>query len=215
MSVKIKICGITNKEDAVWAVNYGADILGLNFWKESPRYVTLATAGKWVSQLPPFVPLYGVFVNADQNEIVKTVEHLKLKGVQLHGDESAAFVAALRIALEGSGLPVKIIKAIRMENEASLNVLTDYKDSVDYFLLDSFVKDQPGGTGTRFNWDLAIKAKEIGKPIFLAGGLAPENVKEAVKKVDPYAVDVASGVEKSPKRKDPDKIRDFINNAKK
>lgn len=215
MTVKVKICGITNKEDAVWAVNYGADFIGLNFWKESSRHVTATTAAKWTVQLPPFVPLYGVFVNADQNEIVKTVEHMKLKGIQLHGDESASSVAALRVALEGSGLPVKIIKAIRMQNEESLKVLSEYRDLVDYFLLDSFVQDQPGGTGTRFNWDLAIKAKEIGKPIFLAGGLAPDNVKEAVKKVGPFAVDVASGVEKSPKRKDPDKIRDFINNAKK
>jgi phosphoribosylanthranilate isomerase len=215
MSVKVKICGLTNKEDAVWAVNYGADYLGINFSKESPRHVSSASASKWVSQLPPFANVIGVFVNADQNEIVKTVEHLKLKGIQLHGDESPAAVAALRIALEGSGLPVKIIKAIRMQNEESVNAMADFKDSVDYFLLDSFVQDQPGGTGTRFNWELAVKAKDFGKPIFLAGGLNPDNVKEGVKKVGPYAVDVASGVEKSPKRKDSDKIRDFITNAKK
>lgn len=215
MTVKAKICGITNKEDAIWAVNYGADFLGLNFWKDSPRHVSLVSASKWVPELPPFASVYGVFVNADQNEIIKTVERLKLKGIQLHGEESPSAVAALRIALEGSGLPVKIMKAIRVQDEASLATMAEYVDSVDYFLLDSFVQDQMGGTGTQFNWDLAVKAKELGKPIFLAGGLNAGNVRDAVKKVDPFAVDVASGVEKSPKRKDPDKIRDFISNAKK
>lgn len=215
MSVKVKICGLTNKEDAVWALNYGADYLGINFWKESPRYVSLTTASKWVSQLPSFAQTFGVFVNADQNDIVKTVGQLHLKGVQLHGDEPASFVAALRIALEGSGLNPKIMKAIRMQDESSLSVLSDYLDCCDYLLVDSFVQDQPGGTGTRFNWDLAVEAKSKGKPLFLAGGLHPENVKEAVKKVEPYAVDVASGVEKSPKRKDPEKLKIFITNAKK
>jgi phosphoribosylanthranilate isomerase len=213
--MKIKICGVTNKEDAVWAINYGADFIGLNFWKESPRHISLASASSWVSQLPSFASVVGVFVNADHDEIVHTVQKLNLKGVQLHGDETPAFINALRVSLDGSGHKVFIIKAFRMKDDASLQDLEAYKDAVDYFLLDSYQPDLVGGTGTRFNWELAVKAKEFGKPVFLAGGLAPENVKEAVKKVSPFAVDVASGVEKSPKRKDPKKIQEFVTNAKK
>lgn len=215
MTVKVKICGLTNKEDAVWALNYGADYLGLNLWKESPRHVSLASAEKWVSHLPPFSFLFGVFVDAGQEEILKAVQKLNLKGIQLHGTESPAEVAALRIGVEGLGRSLSIMKAIRVQSEESLQVLSDYADNVDYFLLDSWVPEKMGGTGTRFNWDLAVKAKEIGKPIFLAGGLAPDNVREAIKKVSPFAVDVASGVEKSPKRKDLDKLKEFISNAKK
>lgn len=213
--MKVKICGITNKEDAVWALNYGADYIGLNFWKDSKRHLSLKAAETWVPSLPGFTNLIGIFVNAPQDEIVKTVQKLNLKGVQLHGDESPADVAALKIVLEGMGRTVTIIKAIRMKGEETLAELGAYKDSVDYFLLDAYSPDELGGTGHRFNWDLAVKAKEIGKPIFLAGGLNPENIAEAVKKVGPFAVDVASGVEKSPKRKDPDKIKDFITKAKK
>ena len=212
--MKVKICGITNKEDAVWALNYGADYIGLNLWKESKRHVAAASAAAWTAQLPGFATLVGVFVDADQNEIVHAVQKLNLKGVQLHGDESPATVAALRLALEGMGRTVFIVKAFRIENEESLASLADYKDTVDYFLLDSFHPDEMGGTGGRFDWNLALRAKELGKPIFLAGGLTPENVKEAIKKVAPMAVDVASGVEKSPKKKDPEKMKEFIRNAK-
>jgi phosphoribosylanthranilate isomerase len=212
--MKVKICGITNKEDAVWAINYGAEYLGINFWKESPRHVSLATAQKWVTQLPAFASLVGVFVDSEADEVVNTVLKLNLKGIQLHGEESPEMLAGVRISLEGAGHKVFLMKAVRVHDESSLAVLNDFKDVVDFFLLDSYVLDQMGGTGARFNWELAVKAKEFGKPIFLAGGLTPENVREAVKKVSPYAVDVASGVEKSPKRKDPDKIKEFIQNAK-
>ena len=213
--MKVKICGLTGKEDAIWAINYGADLLGVNFYKESPRHVSLASAEKWVSALPSFASVIGVFVNAEEKEIVKHVSRLKLKGVQLHGDESPEMVASLKGALNAAGLNAYIIKAIRVKDEESLSLLSAYQPSVEYFLLDAFVEGETGGTGTRFNWDLALKARESGTPIFLTGGLTPENVKEAVKKVMPFAVDVASGVEKSPRKKDQDKIKNFIDHAKK
>ncbi|MCB4755601.1 MAG: phosphoribosylanthranilate isomerase [Elusimicrobia bacterium] len=212
--MKVKICGITNKEDATWAINYGADFIGLNFYKDSPRHISLSNAVAWVPQLPSFTTAVGIFVNADKDEIVKTVDKLNLKGIQLHGDESPEFIQSVRVALEGQGRSVFIIKAFHISDESTLNNIPFFAEVVDYFLLDSKVDDTPGGTGVRFNWDLAVKVKEMGKPVFLAGGLTPENVKEAVKKVAPFAVDVASGVEKSPKRKDPQKLQDFINNAK-
>jgi phosphoribosylanthranilate isomerase len=213
--MKTKICGVTNKEDAIWAINYGADYVGLNFFKESPRHVTAGTAAKWVSEVPPFANLVGVFVDAPLKEIVDTVVKLKLKGVQLHGSESPAMLNDLRQTLSGMGVKVFIVKAFRVQDESSLSALGDYQGAADYFLLDAHSADAMGGTGMTFNWDLALKAKDIGTPIFLAGGLTPENVKDAVKKVQPFAVDVASGVEKSPKRKDLKKVQDFIQNAKK
>lgn len=212
--MKVKICGLTSKDDATWAINYGADYLGVNFFKESPRHVSLTTADKWVTSLPSFASVVGVFVNASEEEILKAVTHLKLKGVQLHGEESPEMVAHLKSELEGLGRPVFIIKAFRMHGEETLTAMDAYAGSVDYFLLDSYVEGEPGGTGARFNWDLAVQAQEKGKPIFLAGGLTPENVKEAAKKVKPFAVDVASGVEKSVRKKDSEKIRDFVQNAK-
>ena len=212
--MKTKICGITNKEDATWALNYGADFIGINFYKDSPRHCSLSNAEKWAPQLPSFANVVGVFVNAGQKELLHHVTHLNLKGVQLHGDETPEDVASLKEAIAGTGRKVVMIKSFRMKDEQTLDRLASYAPVVDYFLLDSYVEGEEGGTGTRFNWNLAVKAKELGKPIFLAGGLTPENVKEAVKKVQPFAVDVASGVEKSPRKKDPEKIKTFITNAK-
>jgi phosphoribosylanthranilate isomerase len=151
--MKVKICGLTNKDDAVWALNYGADYLGVNLWKESKRHVSLATATTWVPQLPSFASVVGVFVDAGQDEIVNAVVKLNLKGVQLHGDESPAMVSALRVALGGTGRTVFIVKAFRMQDESTLAKLQDYKDAVDYLLLDSFIRNiraasASGSTGT-------------------------------------------------------------------
>src|SRR5262249_23123980 len=131
--MKVKICGLTSKEDATWAINYGADYLGVNFYKDSPRHVSSATAEKWVPMLPSFASVVGVFVNASPEEIVKTVSHLKLKGVQLHGDESPEMVAQLKTELEGLGRPVFLIKAFRVHGEDTLASMDSYSDSVDYF----------------------------------------------------------------------------------
>ncbi len=213
--MKVKICGLTNKDDAVWAINYGADYVGLNFYKESPRYISIANAAKWIAQIPSFAQTVGVFVNETKENIVKTVDKLGLKGIQLHGGEEPHFLRDLKSAFEIQKRSVLIIKAFRIQDQATLEQLPFFNDSADYFLLDSMVPGEVGGTGVRFNWDLAIEAKKVGKPIFLAGGLTPDNIREAVKKVAPFAVDVASGVEKSPKRKDLAKLQDFISKAKK
>jgi phosphoribosylanthranilate isomerase len=213
--MKVKICGLTNKDDAVWAINYGADYLGFNFYKDSPRHVSIKGAEKFLSELPPFSSKIGIFVNEPEDGVIKAVKHLPLQGLQLHGDETPTYISTLRLSLEGMGKKLFIIKAKRVQSEDDLQSLTGYIDVVDYFLLDAFSSTQMGGTGQTFNWDIAVKAKEFGKPLFLAGGLNSDNVKDAIKQVAPYAVDVASGVEKSPKRKDLDKMRQFILNAKK
>jgi len=212
--MKVKICGLTNKDDAVWAVNYGADYLGVNLYKDSPRHNTVASASKWISEIPSWAQVVGVFVNAEIKDIVHAAQKLKLKGLQLHGDESPEFIQSLKAALEETGLNPFIIKAFRVKSEEDLSVLPSYADSIDYILLDARTNGERGGTGQTFNWDLAVKAKEVGKPLILAGGLKPENIKEAIKKVQPFAVDVASGVEKSPRKKDVDKVKQFIQNAK-
>lgn len=212
--MKVKICGITNKDDAVWAINYGADHIGLNFWKDSKRHVSVQGAAEWVPQLPAFASIVGVFVDAGQNEILPVVQKLNLKGIQLHGDETPSMLTALRLALQGMGRTAFLIKAFRMQDETTIERMAEFKDAADYFLLDSFLPDQRGGTGARFNWDLAVKAKAVGKPIILAGGLTPDNVKDAVRRVQPAMVDVASGVEKSPKKKDLELMKEFIRNAK-
>jgi phosphoribosylanthranilate isomerase len=151
----------------------------------------------------------GVFVDESQAEIVKIAKKTGLKYIQLHGNETPEFCKAVAIA---SSLP--IIKAFRISDEKSVEAIAAYKDSVEYFLLDACVPGEPGGTGEVFNWDLALKAKEIGKPVFLAGGLTPENVTEAILKVMPFAVDVASGVERLQRRKDYDKMNKFIRAAR-
>jgi len=212
--MKVKICGLTNKDDAVWALNYGADYLGLNFYSKSPRHISVASAQKWVSQLPGFASLVGLFVDADQKEILKSVEKLKLKGVQLHGNESPEYIKHLKSSFEATGHTVFIIKAVRVETEEDLQGLDQFKDLVDYILLDAKKEGDQGGTGERFDWNLALKVKDLNIPIILAGGLTPDNVKQATKKVQPIAVDVASGVEKSHRKKDLDRMKDFITKAK-
>lgn len=206
---KIKICGITNEEDATWAVNLGAHYIGLNFCKESPRKVSPEQAAKIARKVPSFVPTVGVFVEQTVPEILKIVQKVGLAGVQLHGDHAPEDARALAEKLE-----VLLIKAFRVGGEADLEPLAAYKDAVGYFLLDARVEGAAGGTGQTFPWDLAVRARALGKPIFLAGGLTPENVAAAVETAQPFAVDVASGVEKSPKRKDFDRMKKFIDEAK-
>jgi phosphoribosylanthranilate isomerase len=213
--MKVKICGITNKDDATWALNYGADLIGVNFWKGSKRYVSPTNAAGWVPSLPPFAGVVGVFVDADPGVIADLAAKFNLKGVQLHGAETPDYVRLLKKALETTETPPFIIKAVRIKDANSVDALKDYVPLVDYFLLDAYVDGEPGGTGQTFDWSLAEKARALGKPIIVAGGLTPDNVKDAVKQAQPWGVDTASGVEKSAKRKDLDKMRLFITNAKK
>jgi len=200
---KVKICGITSREDALVAVEAGADALGFVFFEKSPRYLAPEQAAQIIAALPPFVQAVGLFVNAELDFVNRTADLCGLDLVQLHGDESPSYCQSVHR---------RIMKAFRVRGMESLAVLPDYQ--VSAYLLDAYSPNAYGGTGERFDWDCAIAAKKHG-PIVLAGGLDPDNVAAAVAKVAPYAVDVSSGVESQPGRKDPEKVRRFIREAKK
>lgn len=201
--VRVKICGITSLHDAQVAVDAGADALGFMFYVRSPRWIEPEAAGEIVRSLPPFVAAVGVFVNAEESFVRRVAAQCGLDAVQFHGDETPEYCARFE--------PLRVFKAFRVNAAESLRALADYSTSA--WLLDAFVPDQPGGTGRTFNWDLAIQAKQLGRPIILAGGLTPENVADAVRRVRPYAVDVSSGVESAPGRKDPARVRAFVQAA--
>lgn len=203
MSVKVKICGITNASDALAAAEAGADALGFMFYDKSPRHVSVRQAAEIIHGLPPFVMKVGVFVDAPEDLVMRAIGDCGLNLLQFHGDESPEYCAQFALMS---------MKAFRMRDSESLKLLSEY--ATDAWLLDGFVADKLGGTGEQFNWDLAIEAKKAGRLIFLAGGLTPENVAEAVRKVQPYGVDVSSGVEAEPGRKDHAKVREFIRAAK-
>ncbi|MEZ4598453.1 MAG: phosphoribosylanthranilate isomerase [Syntrophotaleaceae bacterium] len=199
---RVKICGITSREDALHAVDCGADALGLVFYTKSPRYLSPERARDIVGQLPPFVTAVGLFVNCPGEEILRTAVFCGLYTVQLHGDESP---------LECRLAPLQVLKALRVRDESSLGGLDDYP--VGTVLLDAWSPAGYGGTGQTFNWQLAARAA-LNRRIILAGGLTAENVADAVRTVRPYAVDVSSGVESAPGQKDPRKVAAFIRNAK-
>lgn len=201
--VRVKVCGITNADDAMAAVEAGADALGFVFFRESPRAVDPSTAAEIVAGLPPFVSAAGVFVNEDPVRIAEVVRETGIDCVQLHGDESP----------ETCGSFLRAVKAIRVMSLESLEPLSRYQDAVSAFLLDAYAPGALGGTGQVFNWDIAVEAKRFGR-IILAGGLTPDNVADAVKRVMPYAVDVSSGVEASKGKKDHQKMKLFIERAK-
>jgi phosphoribosylanthranilate isomerase len=200
---RIKICGITNIDDALMAIDAGADALGFNFVPGTPRYLKdTKAAAKIIEQLPPFITTVGLFVNAAPEVIQATADECHLDMLQLHGDESPQFCNALNR---------RFIKAVRVKDESSFSHLSDYR--VSGYLLDTYVKGAMGGTGIAFDWRLAVKAKQFGR-IILAGGLDPDNVASAVQQVRPYGVDVSSGVETRPRRKDPVKVQTFIQTVK-
>jgi phosphoribosylanthranilate isomerase len=196
--IKIKICGITNLDDALYATECGTDSLGFNFYKKSPRYIEPQKAAEIIAQLPPFVMPVGVFVNEHEDKIREIQQMTCIQAVQLHGDESPEFCQRF------GG---RVIKAFQVKDRESLKTMAHYR--VGAFLLDSYRDGMRGGTGVSFDWHLAVVAKTFGK-IILAGGLTPENVAEAVKLVQPYAVDVAGGVEKEKGTKDHAKVKKFI-----
>ena len=200
--VKVKICGMTNLKDVKVAVDGGVDAVGFIFYKKSPRSVTMQAVREIVLELPPFVDSVGVFVNETAEQINKIADHCKLDRVQLHGDESPAFCKKIRR---------RVIKAIRIKDIQSLKKLSDYP--VSSFLLDTFSEDQYGGTGRVFDWNLAYPAKKYG-PIILAGGLTPNNVRQAIQRIQPYGVDVCSGVESQPGIKDHKMMQTFLKNVK-
>jgi phosphoribosylanthranilate isomerase len=203
MSVKVKICGITNAADALAAVEAGADALGFMFYEPSPRHVAIRQAAEIIRELPPFIMKAGVFVDAPEDTVMRAIGDCGLTLLQFHGHEPPEYCTLFGLMS---------MKAFRMRDAESVRALQNYP--TDAWLLDAFVADKLGGTGEKFNWDLAIEAKKLGRPIFLAGGLTPVNVAEAVRSVHPFAVDVSSGVEASPGKKDHAKVRDFIAAAK-
>ena len=203
MSTKVKICGITNLADAETAVAMGADMLGFVFYEKSPRYVTIPAVVDITRNLPPHILRVGLFVNAPEELVFQSMHNCGLNLLQFHGDEPPDYCTQFG---------AMTIKAFRIKDETSLLELPKF--STDAYLLDAFVPGALGGTGHRFNWDLAVAAQKFGKPIFLAGGLTPENVAEAVVRVRPFAVDVSSGVEQAPGKKDPAKVRAFIENVR-
>ncbi len=201
-TVRVKICGITRLEDAVAAVDAGADALGFIFHRKSPRYIRPEDAGAIASALPPFVSTVGVFVDAGQDEVSATIRAAGLDVVQLHGDEDTSYCSMFP----------RVIKALRVKGPEVIERLSEYS-CVSAFLLDTYHPDAHGGTGEVFDWDIAAKAVATHR-IILAGGLTPDNIAEAVQKVRPYAVDVSSGVEAAPGYKDHAKVREFIKRAK-
>ncbi len=198
---RVKICGVTRLEDALQAARLGADALGFNFWPGSRRFLAPGAAREVVDQLPPFVTPVGVFVNQPEEEILRAAGESGVRVLQLHGDEPPELCARL---------PLPVVKAVRVGAALSLDALSAYQ--VAAFLLDAPSAGY-GGSGATFDWSLAEGVAGLG-PLILAGGLDPENVAAAVRRVRPYAVDVASGVESAPGVKDVSKMARFIAAAK-
>jgi phosphoribosylanthranilate isomerase len=199
--VRVKICGITNVEDALLACELGADAIGLNFYEKSPRCISPFTASKIIAKLPPFVAAIGVFVNWQAAPVASLAKALGLSAAQLHGDESPALASEI-------GKKVSVIKALSVGKGSALPPFARYRGA-SAFLLDAPHSGQYGGTGHTTDWSLASTAAQSHR-VILAGGLSPENVAEAIRVVRPYAVDVTSGVESRPGRKDPAKLRSFF-----
>lgn len=196
--VRVKICGLTNLEDALAAVELGADALGFVFTK-SPRRISPKSAAAIIRSLPPFLTCVGLFVEESPEVVREAIKECGLGALQFHGDESPDYCRQFRM---------KAIKAFRLRDENSLATIPRYR--VDAYLLDTYIEGIPGGTGQSFNWDLALRAREFGRPIILAGGLNPDNVAEAIGRAKPYGVDVSTGVEAEPGKKDHKKMKEFI-----
>ncbi len=197
---RIKICGVTEVEDARDAASLGAAAIGLNFSEESPRRITVGRAVKIIDTLPPFVASVGVFVNYDDPQALEDFAlSIRLDAVQLHGEESPDYCSMIS--------RVKVIKAFRVNEQFRLASLEQYP--VSAFLLDAYSGKGVGGTGETFQWSQGEGANAFGR-IVLAGGLRPENVGEAIDALHPFAVDVASGVEESPGKKNHELMRSFI-----
>ncbi|MFQ5840797.1 MAG: phosphoribosylanthranilate isomerase [Thermodesulfobacteriota bacterium] len=196
---EIKICGITNLEDASYAAECGADALGFNFYAGSPRYVSPEDAKEIIEKIPDGITTVGVFVNHDALEVKKTAEFCGLDLIQLHGDESPGYCRRFPSSL--------LIKAFSPRDEDDLQKVSSYP--VRAILVDAYDPSRYGGTGKRSDWRLAVRVKET-HPLIIAGGLNPNNIREAIAIVSPHAVDVNSGVESLPGRKDPQKVRTII-----
>lgn len=200
--VRIKICGITSVEDALAVARLGADAIGLVFYPDSPRYVSIDTAALISRQLPAFVNVVGLFVDAEQAHIEEVLERVAIDTLQFHGQETEQTCALY-------GKPY--IKALRVRESAEIQDVISSYSTANAVLLDTYIEDVPGGTGVAFDWKLV--PENVDKPIILAGGLTPENVQSAIRQTRPYAVDVSGGVEQEKGKKDLDKVSKFIRGA--
>jgi phosphoribosylanthranilate isomerase len=197
--IRVKFCGFTHQDDVAQAVALGADALGFVFYGPSSRCVSPAHAQTLTRSVPAFVTRVGLFVNEEAETVQRIFEIARLNLIQYHGEESPEFCDAV-------GIPY--IKAFRMRKGMDLRTEMDRYPNASGFLLDAYVKGQPGGTGERFDWELIPHSHA---PIILAGGLTPDNAKDAIDQVAPWALDVSGGIETKPGRKDPDKMARFMN----
>lgn len=203
MTPRVKICGITNTADGLMAAEAGADAVGFVFYERSPRAISPEQAATIIKALPPDLIKVGVFVDPDADLVMRAIHDAGINVLQFHGNESPEFCL---------GFGVMTMKAFRVRGRETLGSLPAY--GTDAWLLDAYSAGQAGGTGETFDWDLAAEAVGMGRPVFLAGGLGPANVAEAIRKVQPFGVDVSSGVESSPGRKDETRVREFVKAAK-
>jgi len=200
--VKVKICGITNGKDAAAAIDMGADLLGFNFYPESPRYITPQKAAEIINKLPTFVDIVGVFVNTPLKQIKETINLCQLNWIQLHGDESPKFCQSFL------SLNVKTMKALRVKESKDIQQAEDF--FTDAILLDAYRSQIYGGTGLTFDWNII---GHIGKRIFLAGGINPDNAAAAIE-LGVYGIDVCSGIESEPGKKDHKKMKKLFDNIR-
>ena len=204
---KVKICGITNLEDALLSAKFGADALGFNFYPKSPRYISPEKACEIIEKLPKKVLKVGVFVNENLKKISEIATIAKLDAIQLHGEETPEFVRDLKAKTN-----LEIIKAFRVSPEFKPEDVSQYE--VDAILLDAYNPKEHGGTGETFDWEIAKKVQEIFPKMYLAGGLSHENVRSAIWDIKPFAVDVCSGVEEARGMKDKVKVINFLTKTK-
>tara|TARA_Y100001970_G_scaffold48106_1_gene60918 strand:+ start:14053 stop:14664 length:612 start_codon:yes stop_codon:yes gene_type:complete len=203
--MRLKFCGITNKEDALNAVNLGVDALGFIFYSESSRSVSVEQVQEIIYYLPPFVTTVGVFVNHDIDEVNSTLDECKLDMAQLHGHESPEYCMKIKS---------RIIKAIHVADISDIEKIGGYQGLVSAILLDTKTESGYGGTGLAFDWGLALSAKDYDLPLILSGGLTVDNLSKASQLVNPHAIDVASGIEAFPGKKDYNKMKEFVSALK-
>lgn len=204
---KVKICGITNLEDALLSAKLGADALGFNFYRKSPRYIVPEKAREIIEQLPEKILKVGVFVNEDLNKIVKIAQIAKLDALQLHGEETPEYARELKQKTN-----LEIIKAFRVSPEFKLEDVLQYE--TDAILLDAYSPKEHGGTGETFDWEIAKKVQEIFPKMYLAGGISKDNVRSAIYHVYPFAVDACSRIEIEKGKKDKIKLINLILTAR-
>jgi len=203
--IKIKICGITRKEDALLTEKFGAWAVGFIFVKMTPRYISPETAAEIIKELSQNITKIGVFMNSQAEEVIKIAKQAKLDSIQLHGEETPEYCEIL-----AKKTNLKIIKAISVKNIEDLSKIKLYKDKISLLLLDTYDSAFAGGTGKTFDWEIAKAAKQEEIPIILAGGINADNIKQAYEQVNPYAFDISSGVEKAKGIKDAKKLKELF-----